>query len=221
MSSPRHLWSGDWQGDSAAVAEELAKRRAQGPGEPAEIEPEVPAPRPGPSAIERLVVALRQLGRGLARLIGLALVALRAGWDRLVKYGKGRRLGVALAVAVVALLSAGVAFAVTSLLVGSGGNGSPTASTNRVWLGVGMTSPPNGGGAMITTVAPGSPAANGGLQSGDVITEINNQPIGGPGDVSAALSGLRAGNQLQVQFSRGPVSYSTLVTLATRPPAAP
>jgi S1-C subfamily serine protease len=30
MPAPRHLWSGDWQGDSAATAEELARRRALG-----------------------------------------------------------------------------------------------------------------------------------------------------------------------------------------------
>ncbi len=219
MSSPRHLWSGDWQLDSAAVAEELARRRAQseepagpGPG------PEPPPPRSRPSAIERILAWLREARRTLASLIAHARAAIRTARGRLG--GRGRRLAVVLALLVVALLSAGVAFGVTSLLVGSG-HGSQTASADHVWLGVGLTNSPYSGGVMITTVAPGSPAAAAGLQSGDLITQINNQPIQAAGDVNAALAGLRAGNQIQIQFDRGQVSYSTLVTLAARPAHTP
>ena len=130
--------------------------------------------------------------------------------------GRGRRLGVALIVLVVTVLSAGVAFGVTSLLVDAG-QSSKTASAGHVWLGIDTTSTPYGGGATVTSVAPGSPAASAGLQPGDVITQLNNQAIQSPSDVSAALAGLRPGNELQVQFNRGPISYSTLVTLAARP----
>jgi membrane-associated protease RseP (regulator of RpoE activity) len=44
MGSPRHLWSGDWQLESAAAAEELARRRAQAPPTVPD-EPDPPAPR--------------------------------------------------------------------------------------------------------------------------------------------------------------------------------
>ncbi len=217
MSSPRHLWSGDWQLDSAAVAEELARRRAQSE-EPADSGPEVPPPPSKPSAAQRVVAWLRAARRTLARLIADTREAIRNGRGRLA--GRGRRLAVALAVLVVALFSAGVAFGVTSLLVSSG-HGSQAATANHVWLGVGLANSPFSGGVMITTVAPGSPAAAAGLQSGDVITQINNQPIQTAGDVTAALAGLRAGNQIQIQFNRGPVGYSTLVTLAARPAHTP
>jgi membrane-associated protease RseP (regulator of RpoE activity) len=213
MSSPRHLWSGDWQLDSAAVAEELAKQRARS-GEPEEPAPDRPPPPRKPSATERLLAALRDLRRFLARVLAQTGAVIRNAIGRLS--GRGRRLGVALVVVVVTLLSAGVAFGVTSLLIDSGGS-SKTASAGHVWLGIVTVNAPYGVGAMVTTVAPGSPAASAGLQSGDVTTQINNQAIQGPSDVNAALAGLRAGNELQVQFNRGPTSYSTLVTLAARP----
>jgi hypothetical protein len=38
MSAPRHLWSGDWEQDSAAHAEALARRNAERAGEPPEDE---------------------------------------------------------------------------------------------------------------------------------------------------------------------------------------
>ncbi len=228
MSSPRHLWSGDWQLDSAAVAEELARRRARSgePEEPDEPAPPPPPPRPRISVAERVRAAVKAARQLLVRLIALAREAVRGavrgavGSARARLSGRGRRLAVALIVVVVTLLSAGVAFAVTSLLVDSG-RGSQTASAGQVWLGIKMKSAPNGAGAMVTTVALGSPAASAGLQTGDVITQIDNQAIQSPADVNAALAGLRAGNELQVQFNRGPVSYSTLVTLAARPPGSP
>ena len=164
MSSPRHLWSGDWQLDSATAADELAKRRAQSP-EPEEPAPSAPPPRP-------------------------------------------------------ALVGAGVAVAVTSL-VGSG-KGSQTASLGNGWLGIThMNSLSSGGGVVITSIAAGSPAATAGLEPGDVITQVGNQPVQSVGDVNAALNGLVAGNTVQVQFNRGTATFSTLATLATRPHSGP
>ena len=211
MGSPRHLWSGDWQLDSAAAAEELAKRRARAP------EPEEPAPSPPsrPSLRERIVAALRALRRGLAHLITRARTAIRNAWRRA---RGGRR--VAVAVLLLALVVAGVAVAVASL-VGSD-NGSKTASVGHGWLGIThMNSLSSGGGVVITSIAAGSPAATAGLEPGDVITQIGNQPVQSVGDVNAALNGLVAGNTVQIQFSRGPATFSTLATLATAPHSGP
>jgi membrane-associated protease RseP (regulator of RpoE activity) len=47
MSSPKHLWSGDWQDDSAAMAEELARRR----GAPTLEAPPTPKPAPTPRRV--------------------------------------------------------------------------------------------------------------------------------------------------------------------------
>jgi hypothetical protein len=212
MSSPRHLWSGDWQLDSATAADELAKRRAQSP-EPEEPAPSAPPPRP--SLRERIIAALRDLRRWLAHLITRARTAIRNAWRRA---RGGRR--VALAVLLVALVGAGVAVAVTSL-VGSG-NGSRTASLGNGWLGIThMNSLSSGGGVVITSIAAGSPAATAGLEPGDVITQVGNQPVQSVGDVNAALNGLVAGNTVQIQFSRGTATFSTLATLATQPHSGP
>jgi serine protease Do len=43
-------------------------------------------------------------------------------------------------------------------------------------------------GAVIQQVTPGSPADNAGLQQGEVITEVNRQPVHSAADVQKALS---------------------------------
>jgi PDZ domain len=207
MSSPRHLWSGDWQLDSAAAADELARRRAQTP-EPEDPTPELP---PRPSLRERIVAALRSLRRSFRYLLTRA----RAAWQR----GRGRRR-FALGVLLVVLVVAGVAFAAVSL-IGSAGNGSQTASVGRGWLGITHMENAPSGGVVITAIAQGSPAASSGLEPGDVITQIGNQPVQSVGDVNAALAGLVAGNSVQIQFNRGPAAFSTLATLANQPHGGP
>ncbi len=211
MGSPRHLWSGDWQLDSATAADELARRRAQTP-EPEEPTPELP---PRPTLRERIVAALRSLRRGIARVFTRAGAAIRDWWRRA---RSGRRVG--LAVLLLVLIGAGVAFGVASLL-GSGGNGSQTASLGRGWLGITHMENAPAGGVVITSIAPNSPAASAGLEPGDVITQIGNQPVESVGDVNSALMGLVAGNTAQIQFDRGPASFSTLATLAVAPHGGP
>jgi S1-C subfamily serine protease len=203
MGSPRHLWSGDWQLDSAASAEELARRRAQEP------EPEEPAPSepPRPSLRERIAAALRRAQRNLADLISRARAAWAGG-------RRGRRF--ALGALLVVLIGAGLVFAAVSL-IDSGGNGSQTASVGRGWIGITHMENAPSGGVVITGIASGSPAASAGLEPGDVITAIGNQQVHTVADVNAALNGLVPGNSVQIQFGRGPSSFSTLATLTTQP----
>jgi S1-C subfamily serine protease len=195
MTAPRHLWSGDWQKDSAELADELARRRAQHEDEPEAT----PAPRAPRAPRERAPLSER---------LPTVSVATR------------RRAAIGLGVAGVALVCVAVALAVASALSGTN-QPAPTASSTHAWLGVQMTSSPAGGGATITTVDPGSPAAAAGLEPGDVITQINHQPIQSVGDVNAELAGLVPGNQLQIQFLRGPLGFGTLVTLSARPGTHP
>jgi hypothetical protein len=55
MTSPRHLWSGDWRRDSNAAASELAKRRAQAgaPDEDADDAAQATWPMRGPEPVRR------------------------------------------------------------------------------------------------------------------------------------------------------------------------
>jgi serine protease Do len=66
-------------------------------------------------------------------------------------------------------------------------------------------------GAVIEQVAPGSPADNAGLQPGDVITEVNRQPVRSAADVQRALSGVaKDGDALVLIWSRGGSTFRLL-----------
>src|SRR5690242_11981226 len=80
MTSPKHLWSGDWRADSAAAAEELAERRAAGHSPIPEPEPEPEARWPAPRAPEPCERRPRRRVSRQARVAILAaVVVLLAG----------------------------------------------------------------------------------------------------------------------------------------------
>jgi S1-C subfamily serine protease len=118
------------------------------------------------------------------------------------------------------LLSAGAAYWMVSLAVGSDGRHAPVAGVAPPWLGIDMASSPLGG-VMIADVVPGSPAAAAGLQPGDVITQIDNQPVSAPSDLSSAIAGGHVGDQVEIQVQRGPMTYTTQATLAKPPRGSP
>ncbi len=66
-------------------------------------------------------------------------------------------------------------------------------------------------GAVIQQVQPGSPADNAGLQSGDVIVEVNRQPVQNAADVQKALSSVAQGADAMVLvWSNGGSSFRVL-----------
>lgn len=193
MSGPKHLWSGDWEADSSASREERRRRR---PVEEARPEPPAPAP-----AVARGPSLWVRFGAGVRALVGAA---------------RSTQVGV-VAIVVAVLLTAAAGYGLTSLIAGA--NTSSPAHGPRAWLGVSVTGTP--AGIVIANVDPGSPAALSGLQPGDAITEIGNQPIGTVDAVSAALSGLRPGQTVPITFTRGVVPYRTDVTLTNAPSGGP
>src|SRR5919197_3591998 len=90
------------------------------------------------------------------------------------------------------------------------------AHTGRAYLGVGATDATsaqaspfafgNGGptveGALVRTVAAGSPADQAGVQQGDVITAANGQPIPGEDDLLVALARSKPGKTLTLTLNR-------------------
>jgi putative serine protease PepD len=71
-----------------------------------------------------------------------------------------------------------------------------------------------GGGVRVTSVETGGPAAAAGLRVGDVITRLNDHPVGEPGDLIALIRKHAPGSVVTVEFRRGADPQTASVTLA-------
>lgn len=194
MNGPRHLWSGDWEDESSARAAELAAQRARAPRDA----PEPPAPEREPAETRRRPTLRERVANFRRR--------------------HARRLRLALLVGVLTLLGAGAAYAVSSAFTGgtSSHQQAAVSGPQNAWLGIEMVSSPSGG-VMVARVAPKSPAQAAGIRPGDVITQIDTEPIVTPAIAAAAIDGLQPGDHVAIQLQRGANTYSTDVTLATQP----
>ncbi|MFZ5830989.1 MAG: PDZ domain-containing protein [Planctomycetota bacterium] len=70
-------------------------------------------------------------------------------------------------------------------------------------LGISMGRDLNVGDAIIARCPPGSPAADAGLKQGDVIVEINGQPVRRAADVKMRIARLYAGDKVHIVVTRG------------------
>jgi S1-C subfamily serine protease len=89
-----------------------------------------------------------------------------------------------------------------------------------VFLGVATRDAANQGGAEILNVAEGSPAAQAGLQAGDVITDVDGSAIKSASDLRQQVRSRQPGDQVTLTYSRGGNSAQAQVTLGSRSPAA-
>jgi S1-C subfamily serine protease len=79
---------------------------------------------------------------------------------------------------------------------------------------VGGVSPVNSG-ALICEAFPGTPAADAGLASGDVITSINGQSVGSADALTSLMAGDHPGDQLNIVYVDGNgIRHTTTVTLS-------
>ena len=118
------------------------------------------------------------------------------------------------------LLGAGVVYAVTSSSNGTEARQPVVASGSKPWLGVEMSTSP-AGGAVVLAVVPGSPAAGAGIRPGDVITQLDTEPIATPATLVSAISGMRPGDGVDIQLQRGSSHYTAHVVLASGPGRSP
>jgi hypothetical protein len=72
------------------------------------------------------------------------------------------------------------------------------------------------GGAYVLEVVPGSPAANAGMQPGDVIVAINGGPISSYQEVTGLVGQSKPGDPMKIDFLRGGQTMSVEVYLAAR-----
>ncbi len=70
------------------------------------------------------------------------------------------------------------------------------------------------GGVIVTRVDEGSPAAEAGVQRGDVIREVNRQKIKGMGDFDRLTKDLKDGDRVTILLQRGPMSLYVAFTVA-------
>jgi len=194
MTTPKHLWSGDWEEESEAAA---ARRRGMAPlAEPeAEPEPEA-APQPAASPAS----PPRDTDRVGAVQAPRVREPLQIPW---------RAVGIAAATAVVIL----------ALALGGEALLDPASShpgaAKPGWLGLKLGVLQRGT-VVVTEVRPGSPAGAAGVRGGDVISEVQSRPVAAPIDVTLAVDALQAGDTLELVGRHGSHPYTVRVRLAAR-----
>jgi membrane-associated protease RseP (regulator of RpoE activity) len=94
------------------------------------------------------------------------------------------------------------------------GNGNGQASSNAGFLGVGVDTAQNG--VTVTEVQSGSPAANAGLQKGDVITAVDGTNVTSPLALRSAVQQHSSGDKITITYTRDGKSSTVDVTLTSR-----
>jgi putative serine protease PepD len=85
------------------------------------------------------------------------------------------------------------------------------------YLGVSLEQRTDGGqGALITSVADGSPAADAGMEVGDVVLEVDGTPITGSGGLIAAIRSTAPGTRLDITVSRDGQPVDVTATIVER-----
>ncbi|MDZ4783361.1 MAG: YidC/Oxa1 family insertase periplasmic-domain containing protein [Planctomycetia bacterium] len=87
---------------------------------------------------------------------------------------------------------------------------------------IGSLAPADAGGTgvAIHVVGPGTPAAQGGLQAGDVITQIAGKVVKTPGELQAALETHEPGKVIELTYSRGGEAAVKATVTPIKPPLA-
>ncbi len=211
MPSPKHLWSGDWQDESAAAA---ARRR------PAEPAPDALPPEPESTSNGwrnwRLSAAA---GLGLLLIAGVAVALLIPGSSR-------RASGATVPFAQAAPGTGGGVFSPPSTSPAAPGSGPGTlpgssqtgGASSGAWLGVDVSG--TASGVVIEGIIAGGPADAAALRPGDQLLAIGDRPIHSLSDLSAVVAGLAPGQTVTMHLRRGGATISRALTVGTNPSAS-
>ena len=71
-----------------------------------------------------------------------------------------------------------------------------------------------GGGALVAAVTPGSPAAKAGIQTGDIILELNGQKVNEPDDLSLHIAQIPPGTTVELKIFRNHEMRDVRATLS-------
>jgi putative serine protease PepD len=94
------------------------------------------------------------------------------------------------------------------------------AAPEHAYLGV-STAPAPDGGAQVGEATAGGPAADAGIQAGDVITEVDGDRVQDPEDVATAIEDNKPGDEIDIKVQRGGSEQTIQVTLGQRPEQLP
>lgn len=103
---------------------------------------------------------------------------------------------------------------------GNNGNGNGQTIADTAFLGVSVEGVDNNGGARVTSVRPGSPAADAGLKTGDVISKVGDTNIQSDADLIRAIRSHDPGDDVTITYTRDGTSAEAKVELANRSDAA-
>jgi putative serine protease PepD len=76
-------------------------------------------------------------------------------------------------------------------------------------------------GALVQSVASGSPADQAGLRSGDIVTALGGTRVEGSNDLVAAVAAHEPGDRVTLKVTRGSESRELSITLGTQPSQSP
>lgn len=76
---------------------------------------------------------------------------------------------------------------------------------------------PDEKGALVASVEPGGPAEKAGMRTGDIITQLGEQPIEGVRDLSRAVAGIKPGTQTRLTVVRNQATQEVMITVGLRP----
>ncbi len=74
---------------------------------------------------------------------------------------------------------------------------------------------PTARGALVTQLTPGAPASKAGIRSGDIIVEVNGEPIDDAKDLSRTIGSTAPGERVKIKIWRGGKNIELKVKLAT------
>jgi putative serine protease PepD len=87
----------------------------------------------------------------------------------------------------------------------------------HAYLGVSLTETDDASGVRVSEVRAGSPAAEAGLEVGDVVTAVDGDSVTDASELQAAIDAKRPGAEVSVTYTRGGESSTVSVVLGSRP----
>lgn len=203
MSGPKHLWSGNWEDESARAAERRAVRQLPELDQPAPAEE---PPQESPTRSRRLSVRYAAVAGVLVIAVAVALAVTLGGSSK----PKHRTR--------TATTPSAIGAPTTTPNQPSPTGGAPLQSAQVAgngpsadWLGMQIVTTPSG--VVINSLKLGSPADKAGFEPGDVIDEIDDHQINSVAQLRSVTASVQLGGLVQIQVLRS----SVMVMMAAVP----